>query len=1759
MQNLRIPGQRESRVAPHELEGKRAGGLLTVKAVDAFRLDPTRAAVGEGVTLKGLADDALMELELEGGLRLWTTAAQLREDLPPQAERGEGELLLPTELPFGTPSRGFGRWVLKALRIFHVELAEEAAVAIAARLEDQLQPGPGLYRCPFADRCELRPLASGEVPFPGDAPVLLFLHGTASSTEGSFGGLWERPQLPVLKALNDYYRGNLFAYQHRTLSQSPVENALELVRLLPKGARLHLVSHSRGGLIGELLCRSALTEGRVPFDDEDLARFAQPERTRDHAALQELGQLLKSKGLRVERFVRVACPARGTTLASKRLDRYLSIILNALGLVPALKASAIYDLTSDFLLAMVKTRTQPEELPGLEGMMPESPLVAVLNRPGVKSEADLSVIAGDLEGSGLWGRLKELATNLFYREDHDLVVNTSAMYGGAARAQGARYLFDQGPTVNHFNYFRNERSTLGLKAVLTGEPADNFLPLAAPPEITRAVYRGPSAQPQPVVILIPGIMGSHLAMDGDRIWLDPLEIAAGGFRKLAIGASGVVAEAPVGMAYLDLIKYLQTSHEVIPFPFDWRRSILQEARRLADAVAAALDRAEAQNQPVRLLAHSMGGLVARVMIAERPELWERLARHPGGRLIMLGTPNSGSYVIPRMLLGREKIVRQLALIDFRHSQKELLKIIAAFPGVLEMLPATAERDFFARETWQELRAVDKEGWVPPDAAALAAARACRELLDKCPTDPRRMLYVAGQAPATPVGLRLDGQEGKGKITILASARGDGRVPWATGIPAGLPVWYLPAEHGNLADHAPAFPALLELLQSGHTGRLPQTPPVTLRGAEERFVLPDEELTIYPDSQELIAAALGALHRQPVKAESHRIRVTARHGNLRYARHPVAVGHYQGDTIISAEDYLDRVLDGRLRARHRLGLYPGPAETAEVFLNPGGKPGGAIVIGLGKAGELSFGKLTACFAKAALMYAAALAECAGLEGSVDPKGRRSATLTTLLIGTGAGGLSVQDSVAAILRGLAQANRVLIESRYGNRVLIDELEFIELYEDLAIQTARAIAQAVTEADLDDQFTIEERISTVPGGRRRPTFSETPGWWRRLQILADADGALRFNSLTDRARAEVSLQATQRALVDRFVEQAITRTGSDRQLSTTLFELLIPNRLKEQTPDRQNLVLVLNEAAARYPWELMQDRDRPLAVDAGIIRQLETDLYRENPNMSTGKIALVVGDPPSDQVELPGAQQEAKAVVETLAAQEFKVIARIGKEADPDSVIKSLFAESYRVVHLAGHGVYDHPVPSTVPGASGGRVSGMVLGPGLFLTPTEVGQMRQVPELVFINCCHLGRIEDGKAPDFTFGHPHKLAANLATQLIRMGVRAVVAAGWAVDDAAAALFAREFYQRMLTGCMFGRAVLDARRRIYEEYPAVNSWGAYQCYGDPDYTLVPREGLIETEVRVDTYHAVVEVISDLENLAGDAYAAAPESIAGLRARVRAIEDRLPAAWLGMAAVRGALGRAYGQLDEFAAAIGHYQAALSADPAEISMKAVEQLANLQIRWGASLAHESDKGGTPSAAEAIREGRRQLELLLALGTTVERLSLMGSACKRLAMLAEGAERDEALAAMVDYYRQAHELAQQKTGAVDPYPLLNWLVGLHLADLRKKTRKARAPLGTWLKEVEQIADERDDREPDFWNGIVRTECLLTRHLAAGDLAAHREAVAEGYLRVFRRGATPKELRSVIEHVDFIIALLDGAAQAETRQALLELRDKLKLSLG
>ena len=293
----------------------------------------------------------------------------------------------------------------------------------------------------------------------------------------------------------------------------------------------------------------------------------------------------------------MACPARGTTLAGGRLDRYVSILVNLASLVPGLKASLVYDGLTSLLAGVLKERTRPESLPGLEAMMPESPLVRMLNRPGVETAADLHVLGGDLEGAGIIGRLKTLVTDLYYREDHDLVVNTPAMLGGTERVAPIRYWIDTGPDVTHFNYFARKDTASRLVAALDGGGADFHDLEVKPFQVTADDYRKRAPVPQPVVFVVPGIMGSALSVGDASIWMEVLALARGGLSKLAMGARDVEATGLLESGYAALCEYLSASHDVIPFPYDWRQSLDVTAGRSGRRSRRACPRRRASSSP----------------------------------------------------------------------------------------------------------------------------------------------------------------------------------------------------------------------------------------------------------------------------------------------------------------------------------------------------------------------------------------------------------------------------------------------------------------------------------------------------------------------------------------------------------------------------------------------------------------------------------------------------------------------------------------------------------------------------------------------------------------------------------------------------------------------------------------------------------------------------------------------------------------------------------------------------------------------------------------------------------------------------------------------------------------------------------------------------------------------------------------------------------------------------------------------------------
>jgi pimeloyl-ACP methyl ester carboxylesterase/tetratricopeptide (TPR) repeat protein len=1595
-------------------------------------------------------------------------------------------------MQLGDATRGKARDLLvKFIRVIRsdpTDLAGEVAahllkdLVILRNFEQKLVPNPGIYHVGpgFTLQPETRALDN-------TAPYLLFIHGTASNTQGGFGSIVagknvglsiNPPQTEEWRAIKSIYGDRMIAFEHPTLSVSPIENAIELARALPSGARLHLVTHSRGGLVGELLCLE-----RPP--QSELDRMRQRGRGEDAERLQELCTITEARKFQVDRFVRVACPASGTILASGRVDTYLTVIFNLLKLIQPLSANPVFAFLEAAIRETAKLRTDPNQLPGLEAMMPESPLIRLLNTKGQATEgqatqADLGVIAGDVEGEGILGTLKILAANLFYQEDHDLVVNTSAMYGGIRRAKGASFYFERGPEVNHFNYFGNSSTRGRLLEWLKGETRGfQKIERSRVPAVP-APSRG--ADNNPVLFLIPGFMGSNIGEGEGRIWYD--------FDRLAKGAAAnwSVANPPadpalsvIGREYQAITSYLEATHAVKLFPYDWRQSVAKASERLDAAIQT---EGKDPSRPIRILAHSQGALVALHYIATHPDDWQQIIARKG-RLVMLGAPLRGTFTAVLHILGRDRFTRMLSLLD--DGQTPYLKqIVGGWPGLLELLPRPAGATFFAPAFWQTA------GDAPViDAQILADARTVTEQIDAAMrTPPGSVVQVLGVADWTVSGLRTNEN---GAIGFETTSEGDGRITFQGNVIPGR-TWYMNACHGDLPDTESAFPAIYDLLENGTTVRLSSEPPSHSR--KKRTQPLREERPLFPDEDTLLDAALGKAEHRVAASETRVVRVSVLHADLRNANFPVAVGHYQSDTIVHAEEVLDSAFDKALSARFQMGVYPGRQRTSEVILRPkGARPPGALIVGLGQVGEVTADTVRQGVLDASLKHAMAVLETRQPQGSF-----LSAAFSTLLIGTfGTRGLTVEESVAAILQAAMEANRALRAQGLWNKVRVDAVQFVELYEETAIQAVHAAASSGLGLRIfledGEALDVDDNLNFHPSGRlQAPSNQYETGWWRRLEITSQPGETpgdartLRFKLLTDRARTENISALSQKEIIDELVERAISSTTYDTRLASAMFELLWPNELKDKAENRANLLIEVDKYSAQVPWEMMAERTartfRPLAVEAGLLRQFQTDKFRRAPRMSIENAALVIGDPKLDDPEyppLPGARQEAELVADVLNRRGFMAKKLIQPEMF--DIVTSLFERDYRIVHIAAHGEYDVR----------GR-TGVVISRKRLLTAIEFQQMRVLPDLVFLNCCHLGRI-DPKQDQRRMQDMNKLAASVAEQLICDGVRAVVVAGWAVNDSAAFTFAERLYEGLLLGENFGTAVLEARKLTYGGgRGGLNTWAAYQCYGNPDFVLVPRGQAAKSTPPV--YRSRREFLGRARNIVSEAGGADPDGRDRLRDELRSLEQILPSVWRDgdMLAV---FGDAYAKVGAFPDAVRVYKSAVNDVQARSPIVAVERLANLEERHAKELIFQAGRQTDPKsqaleaqARESSEDAIRRLEWLLDLGENSERFSLLGGAYKRRAWAKTGEDRKRDLEKSKEYYGRAARLNPSDTYA----PLNEATIGFLLGDKDRQPildaiEKAKAAATTWSKLLAH--------EQDIWKRVALPDALLFEAIVSGKL--------------------------------------------------------------
>jgi tetratricopeptide (TPR) repeat protein len=582
---------------------------------------------------------------------------------------------------------------------------------------------------------------------------------------------------------------------------------------------------------------------------------------------------------------------------------------------------------------------------------------------------------------------------------------------------------------------------------------------------------------------------------------------------------------------------------------------------------------------------------------------------------------------------------------------------------------------------------------------------------------------------------------------------------------------------------------------------------------------------------------------------------------------------------------------------------------------------------------------------------------------------------------------------------------------------------------------------------------------------------------------------------------------------------------------------------------LVLQLDPETARFPWELL-DRQAgngpgeqvPWAVRTKLLRKLRTQEFRSQP-VGAGRedAVLVIGEPQCDKnkyAELPAARDEAQEVAKVLGTQ-----ALIGPDAL--QVVNALLAKPLRIVHIAGHGDLRDDGKGNVTG-------GVVLSSDALLGSNEVRAMRTVPELVFINCCFIGGIK-GEGGGLGAKRP-RFAASVAEQLIREGVRCVVAAGWAVEDVPAKRFATAFYGRLLAGDRFIDAVGAARRVAWEARKAGNTWAAYQCYGDPDWRFVPPD---------DDDDAGAHALPELWTPSGLALLLETEALAARHAddrsdaqrlkavrrrrlqQLRALQARYEASWGGIGAVAEAFGLAYAECGDSDAAIDWYARAMRAGDGSASLKAAEQWANHMARRGAGRADASQ------GRREIHDAIRHLEQLVALQPTVERENLLASAWKRLAMAGSGKPAEDALQKMAEHYGRAEALALQLGAPNLFYPVMNAIAGeLRLAAMRGRAGIAIAPerIGAARQSLQAAATSA----PDFWSVVGGVELQLLEAVAAAGLAKVHDTVVAGFADLAQRVPAPNLWRSVRDQWLFVLEPymnVAGDAEADAAKAVLK----------
>jgi hypothetical protein len=286
------------------------------------------------------------------------------------------------------------------------------------------------------------------------------------------------------------------------------------------------------------------------------------------------------------------------------------------------------------------------------------------------------------------------------------------------------------------------------------------------------------------IVIIPGAYGSRLRdhVSNTLFWLsvftlqkpehtlEGIRLPNSDGRVFADGildnvSIGSIFKIPVYHPFIDFLVHGMgfAPNEVHPIGIDWRRSITD----LIDDVKRAIDDAATLGgEPVDLIAHSHGGLVARAYL-------EKFGPGNVAKLISLGVPHTGTVETFQALC------EGISLLRFNPTQ--LMDVARGFPSAYELLPL--DKGYF---TWNDvpMTPFDVDDWCATAdmKAMLAAAKLIAPAISRNVPVPLFAIHgIRTQTAVSAVG-PTNGTTG---VQFGMADSGDGTVPLASGAARGI--------------------------------------------------------------------------------------------------------------------------------------------------------------------------------------------------------------------------------------------------------------------------------------------------------------------------------------------------------------------------------------------------------------------------------------------------------------------------------------------------------------------------------------------------------------------------------------------------------------------------------------------------------------------------------------------------------------------------------------------------------------------------------------------------------------------------------------------------------------------------------------------------------------------------------------------------------------------------------------------------------------